>query len=84
MSCVQVDKIMAWWADKSKPQMSDFVCAVCQTLHHRSVEKEWDNLTFNAGNRPIPTGSVNDLQTGLVWTCSDRCRVTYTLQKDDR
>jgi hypothetical protein len=75
-----VTKLLNWFATK-ETHNSEFRCAVCDQIFYRDIAEEFDNLTFNTGKTPIATGSINQIEVGLIWTCSDRCRVTYTLQR---
>lgn len=77
---VDVNKLINWFSTK-KDQKSEFMCSVCGSICTRNIEEEFDNLTFNSGKIPNPTSRFNELEVGLVWTCSDRCKVTYTLQR---
>lgn len=61
---------------------SEFVCSVCGKKEKRVIENEWSNLTFKAGwNENSSNSGVENLQVGLIWTCSEKCKVFYTLQK---
>lgn len=72
--------LMNWFATNTKHE-SEFMCAVCGKIFNRDIAGEFENLTFNPGSMSIATGPGNELQVGLIWTCSKMCKITYILQK---
>lgn len=52
--------------------LSEFECEVCGKIDYRKIEAEWPFMTYVWGN----------FEAKLVWTCSEKCRTFYTLQKE--
>jgi hypothetical protein len=75
-----VASLLNWFATKQSHD-SEFMCAVCGEVFKRNIEVEFENLTFNTDKTAIGVTVSSDSVVGLVWTCSERCKVTYTLQR---
>lgn len=79
---VNIGDLFKYLEDKMSIKESDFVCSVCGTMYKRKIEEEWENLTFKSGWSDNPNATVaENLQIGLIWVCSEKCKTMYTLQK---
>ena len=81
-TAVNIGDLFKYLENKMSVRESEFICSICGKKDKRVIENEWDNLTFKSGWNSNPNKpAVENLQVGLIWTCSEKCKVFYTLQK---